>query len=293
MDDQATWRDALPDTLKAVPSLQKFDSIEGLANSFIQLEQYQGNSVRIPGPDATADDQLKAYSKVMERMPGLVRKPVEDDAESMSQFWSSLGKPEKADDYAAIDGLSPEQTEFMRNTAFESNMTGTQFRQFAEKFAGQVTMTNEESAFAAKSEYQELEQEWGMAKDTKMQAIRMMAAQLQMDESLMDSITSDVPNVKVLRLMDTIVRKIGSEGSALQTQIGENGTSVMSPQEAEAQIAEIMGRPEYRDTSSPMQAGLVRKVVELGRFADPNASTSMASNRSGFGTIKATDTMFQ
>ena len=288
------WRDALTDEQRASNVFANVKDLPDLFNQFQNAQSALGSSLRIPGPEASAGDQQAFYTKVMERAPGLVRKPVDGDAESSGNFWKGMGRPDDADGYAALDNMTPEQTKFMRETAFESNLTADQFRTFATKMAGQASQEAEQVAFDAKTEVDALFHTWGMAKDQKMTAIRLMAGQLGMDATLLDAIESDTPNAKVLALMDTIVTKIGGEGGQMQQQIGDNGASVMTPQEAEAQIGDMLNNRDhdYWHHERPGHNAAKRRMVELGKYADPSASTSMGSLQAGFRGSKAPSPVF-
>jgi hypothetical protein len=82
-----------------------------------------------------------------------------------------------------------------------------------------------------------------------------------------------------MKWLDGLVKAIGTEGVNLTKDT--TGNTVMTPQEAALQIHEIMDRKEYWDPMSPIGDGLRKKVVELGKLADPNASTEINSLRAG------------
>lgn len=68
-----TWRDGLPDELKASPSLSKFETIEGLAKSYTNLERMLGTD-KVPVPK-------------------------EGDEEGTKSFFKAAGWPEKPEEY--------------------------------------------------------------------------------------------------------------------------------------------------------------------------------------------------
>lgn len=69
-----TWRDKLPEEIRALPSLQKLDSEEALARSYVSLEKMLGQD-KVPVP---RDEQ---------------------DTEAWDRLYKAAGRPEKADDY--------------------------------------------------------------------------------------------------------------------------------------------------------------------------------------------------
>ncbi len=54
----------LPDDLKSNAALANLDSVAALAKSFVDLKSLQGQSVRIPGDDASADERGKFFEKL-------------------------------------------------------------------------------------------------------------------------------------------------------------------------------------------------------------------------------------
>ena len=190
-NNSEAWRDALTDEQRASNIFTNVKDLPDLFNQFQHAQSAIGNSLRIPGPDASAGDQQGFYAKVMEKAPGLVRKPVDGDDESKQNFWKGMGKPEAADAYAAIEGLAPEQTEFMRQAAFDADLTNDQFKRLAEKMAGKTAIEKSDAEAAKAAKMQNLEQKWGAAKEDKMRAISLMAGQLEMPEALKEGMSGN------------------------------------------------------------------------------------------------------
>lgn len=69
-----TWRDRLPDDLKAHASLSKFETEEGLAKSYVNLERMLGGD-KVPVPKDA------------------------EDKEGWDRFYAAAGRPEKPEDY--------------------------------------------------------------------------------------------------------------------------------------------------------------------------------------------------
>lgn len=68
-----SWRDALPEDIRSSPSLSKFDTMEGFAKSYVNLERMLG-SEKVPVPK-------------------------EGDAEGWERFYKAAGKPDTPDAY--------------------------------------------------------------------------------------------------------------------------------------------------------------------------------------------------
>ncbi len=61
---KSAWVTDLPEDLKGNATLGKFDSVAALAKGYIGLESLQGNSVRIPDENATAEERGKFFEKL-------------------------------------------------------------------------------------------------------------------------------------------------------------------------------------------------------------------------------------
>ena len=70
---QTSWRDSLPDDIKSAPTLSKFETLEGLAKSYVNLEKMVGTD-KVPVPK-------------------------EGDTEGWARWDKAAGVPEKLEDY--------------------------------------------------------------------------------------------------------------------------------------------------------------------------------------------------
>lgn len=267
MTEEVSWRDSLTDeSLKMAPSLLKYDSVEALGKAYLEMESYQGRSIRIPDSEASAGDHRDFTEKLMKMAPGVVKKPIADDVESNNAFWKGMGRPDDKDGYKQIEGMTPEQTDFMRDAAFSANMTADQFSVLIGKMAGKTVIDKETAKFDFDTKKAELDKEWGMAADANMNIINHFVSQIDMPESIKTELPNN-PDLK--RMMLSFAKKIGGEGAAMQQQIGENGTSVMSPSEASEKKQAIMSNRDhaYWRAEDPGHKAAVRQVVDLGFYA--------------------------
>lgn len=118
-----------------VKQLGKFQKLGDLAKSYANLEKKLGNSVNIPGENATAEE-LRA-------------------------FYSKLGVPVNADGYSIKD----EKAGAFREIAFNNNLTDSQAKAIYEGLAqmGQraVEASQEQMAKLAAESDRQLHEEWG------------------------------------------------------------------------------------------------------------------------------------
>jgi hypothetical protein len=141
-----SWLDKLPESLKASKTLAKFTSEEALAKSYVELEAKLGKSFSKPGKDAKPEDWDKYYSKV--------------------------GRPAKADDYALnADGLEADES-FLSDIKAGFHKAGLDPDQAAVVFnllASKAKAEYEEAANAEKLNQEMIANAWGAKAGEKLE----------------------------------------------------------------------------------------------------------------------------
>jgi hypothetical protein len=153
---QASWRDSLPDDIKASFSLSKFETLEGFAKSYVNLERMLG-SEKVPVPK-------------------------EGDEEGWSRYYKAGGLPDKPEDYGFAqpeqvpDGMvySQELDQRLAGIMHGAGLNKSQAAKVREQLmgivseggtaqleAGQKAEADRKAAIQAGE--QALQQEWGTA----------------------------------------------------------------------------------------------------------------------------------
>lgn len=259
------WMDDLPEDLKESEGLKKFGSVADLAKSYVNLEGLKGNSIRIAGPDASAEDKAAVYKKVMTHMPELTLKPDPESAEQSAEFYTMLGVPEKPEDYAwEGDGLDAEVLTQLKIVGHNAHMTKEQFKAYANQMAEMQGVTNQTREDARVRNGAELKGEWGMAFEDRYAVVEKHLS----ERPGLGSIESMSPDQIKVYYNDAI---------ALTGKPQINGqpapqSGMLTPQEAKARISEIDNNPAY-GSSDPTQRlehnRLMMKRVELMKQAYP------------------------
>lgn len=271
------WRDHLPEDIASDKSLESFDSIDKLAKAYIDTKADVGRSIRIPGPDAD-DSTIDTFNaKLMEAVPGLMRVPNPDDADSLNQVFDKLGRPKEATEYAIPEGIPDsevgtnfkKQLEGMRELAHENGLTKTQWEKQATKLIENFNNQLNEMEGATYDEQERLRSEWGSATDSKFKSILDLAQQTDAPESLREGIINRTLDADTMKWLDSMVSAL-SDGPQMRFQ-GMQDKHRITPNEAEAQINEIMAREEYWDPTSPQQKTLLDKVIELQKVVESAA----------------------
>lgn len=140
----------LPDALKGHKSLAKLPRIGDLAQAYIELEGRQGNSVQIPGADASPADWNKVY--------GLLGRPETKDAYDFTNVPVPPGVT-----------LTDEAKALYQGIAFDSGLNNVQAGKLLEWHQG-VVATAFKALAARKAEAKEkLQQDWGDQYEGKME----------------------------------------------------------------------------------------------------------------------------
>lgn len=146
----AAWGDQLTDEIKGnadmVKQLAKFQKLPDLAKSYCELEKKLGNSVTLPGKDATAEEK--------------------------AAFMARLGVPEKEDGYKCTASLDGQQKSFVNKLLFSSGLTEEQGEKMVKSMAA-IGQWQKESYLAHKKEAEaaleaDLHKEYGADYGTKM-----------------------------------------------------------------------------------------------------------------------------
>jgi hypothetical protein len=254
----------LPDDLRDDPSLKDFNDLPALAKSYRDTKAFVGSSIRPPGPDADAATKKDFYDKLQKHAPHLVPMPADNDEEGQKVLWGKLGRPADAKEYdfKSADGIEVD-LDSLRELAKDAGMTKSQFTKLATRTAeGRAKVTAD-----LKADNDKLRGEWGQAYEPKLSAAASAAAKLKAPENVIAAIKAGKMHSNQLKLWDEIAKAIGAEPNELGKQ-NNSGAGAMTPAEAEAQIAEIMGRADnaYFTQNHPEHERLKARVVELGKF---------------------------
>jgi hypothetical protein len=262
----------IPEGLRDAPYFKadsegNFRSMDQVRADLDNAAAWQGNSLRIPGPDASDEQKTEFMGKAVERIPGLMPVPIGEDVGEL--IYQKIGKPTEAEKYKFPEiedsPFADETIGTMKARAFENNLTQTQFTKLVndqlavlqDSRAADDTMITQEQAV--------LQEEWGSAKDERMTDI---ANFLSNDESAPPELAQAVKDGKVTaqyaRWLYNLVERV-SEPGELNGQ--PRGEPTPTPAEAKARLneinAQIIGMPE----TDPSYQHLYDQRLELAKAA--------------------------
>ena len=264
----ASWRDALPQELRSSPSLVKFNDVTTLAKSYAELEALQGSSIRIPGPDAGADQRKGFLEKLQGKVPELVLVPNDQQklAEVEEHIFQRLGRPGDEKQYKLPTDLPhdvkvDEAVEAQLRAAGKGlGLTQKQFEGFVKAHVAEV----QEAQKALRTAETVLKTEWGAAFDERVAAAREVAEKLGVPPAAAKGLGPEQ-----LKVWWGVAKAIGGEGSGEAPRQTGGGRGTMDPTEAKARAAEIRGRKEYWDSGHPGHRALVEEHTKLMKLAFP------------------------
>jgi hypothetical protein len=255
------WRAALPENLRADPSLASFKDVGALAQSFVETKSLVGKSIRPPGPDAAPDVRKEFVNRMLQLEPALVYAP-DGDPEAINRMWKRLGKPEKPEEYEVPEivkeaGLN---TDELRALAVTGGLTKAQFKGLAEVMAKATLEQKRVTAL----ERIALEEEWGAAKEERTLAARAAALKMGLTEPEANALSP-----RQLKVFANVAKAVGVDRNEFRRQGDGADNGALDPSEAKRQMEEIRANPDYFDAfKNPAQhRALVARMSKLAEMA--------------------------
>jgi hypothetical protein len=232
------FKAALPEDLRANPSITKFKDLGALAKSYVEAQGLLGNSIRPPSAEATAEAKADFRKKLMEKVPELVYAP-EGDEETEKALYARLGRPEKADAYevvaeAADAGMNADE---LRALATAVGLTKKQFTSLQKAMIEPTLALKQKAADAQKA----LKTEWGVAYDERLADAKAAAAKMGLSAEEVAALPASQ-----LKAFANVAKAVGAGGAPFDgDHKGAARGGKKTPAEANAEIEEIQNRPEY------------------------------------------------
>jgi len=268
------WRESLPQQLRDAPYIREAKTADEAFAGIKGAAEYMGNSLRIPGPDAGAEAMQKFYERVMEKAPGLMRKPDTSDPESFDAILKALGKPDSADKYQLpeIDGyqIPDERIGRLKAIAHEAGLTADQAAKLYQTMLSDEANSQANQLGEHQAQMQQLRGEWGLAYESRMAAARKALEATKAPADVMAAFDNGSLAAEGIRWMYGLSQSLGAgEGGQVASQ-GSQSAPVMTPGEAAAQLEEI-GRRIIGKRPADLAPGeyerLAKKRIDLMRLA--------------------------
>lgn len=176
--------EALPENYREAVANAGIDSMDKLVQNWADAQSAVGSSIRIPGPDAGAEQVAEFDNRLREKVPRLVRLPDGEDPEEVSRFYGALGRPEAPDGYAygelpdlEVGSASDKQTwgeadrktrEWISGISHKANLTNAQAQVLYSDMVGDARANVATAIQTRESMASKLREDWGQDYEQRM-----------------------------------------------------------------------------------------------------------------------------
>jgi hypothetical protein len=258
------WKESLPEQLRDAPYFKSAESVDQVLSDLTNAAGLQGNSLRIPGPDASDEDVAAFRLKATEKIPGLMAVP-DPDSDDYTDVLSKMGLPEAADKYRVPEGtpIDADTLAQLAAEAHEAKLTQSQFNALVNKQAGKLAQLTEQQETHAREREDALRKEWGAAYEDRLGEVERLLSDAP------GELAGVLPNLSAdaVKWLHDLTDSFGEDNEGTRQADGQRAR--LTPDEAHEQAGEILKRlqsmKEYEDPR--LYQSLVKKRVDLIRMA--------------------------
>ena len=263
-----SFLESVSEDVRGEACLQDFKDVEGLAKSYISSQKMLGNSIRIPGEDASEEVKQEFFKKLTD-IPNVVTIPDVDDAEGRERFLNKLGRPETADAYELQipEGFDtdPQTLTQFKQLAHEMGLSNIQASKLAEFEVGRAEIAQdlmEQDKIRAEST---LKDKWGTDYPNRMSGAKAAAEVLA--ETFPDDVSALLNGpegnnpalISMLSELGGMMKEQGHVGKVSNVDYG------VSAEEAKEMIGEIRNNKDHAfyNAMDPGHSKAVEKMNKL------------------------------
>lgn len=269
----ATWRDSLPEDLRAAPSLATIKDVAALAKSYTEQQQFIGSSIRIPSDNAGEADRKAFYDKLATKVPGLIPRPDINDPIAKETFYKMLGRPDKPEEYELPENVpNDELAGLFRTVAHQQGLNRDQLKAVLGVFpaiAEHATKATEKANF---ERTEAVKKEWGLATEKNTAIAASVAEKTGAPKELIEAVAKGQAGIGTLKWLHSLAASFGGEGKHFAGVSGQ--PAPMTPNEAAARIVEIRNNKQHPvwNKRDPLHVQAVQEWVKLHASAKPVAA---------------------
>ena len=253
------FKDHLAPEYKDHTALQDISDVNGMAKSYISAQEMIGQQ-RLPMPVAEADPS------------------------EWSRFYDSVGRPigEEGKGYEFDEGSIPEGVQknedmenffrkSMHNAGLSQKQAQAMYKSYND-FSGQFTKKQSDTTSEMEKKWDtDIRQEFGLAYNDQLESAKAAVEEFGSDnlkQYLDESRLGNHPEmIKFAAKIGTQLLEKGSQGRA-----GRQGTSVLTPDQAKSEIAQLHSNPQFMEAyhgSGPTHEEAIKRMTALHDFAYP------------------------
>ncbi len=252
----------------------------------VELKAYQGDSLRIPGPEASTEDRTAFHAKLAERVPGVYYMPDASDPAQIKALQRKLGAPEDGNGYTFTPpeggDLDEAMTAQYRGWANDLDMTQVQadgiykrFNEYQLAAIGALKQGHGEKITALKAE-------WGVTYPDKVKKIDHLVSKYADTDGFRNELAAGNVPPHILKMFSQMADGLLGEGMQMVGTGEGTQPSGLPPEEAAARAAEVRENPAFLDEAHPEHKAMVKKHLEYMKQANPTASQDHPA-RAGLG----------
>lgn len=269
--DTPDWaKEALPEELQSAPFLKDTENLEQFKERLSSAAEHMGNSMRIPGPDATQEVWDEFKGKLQEKVPDLHRMDF-SSPEGRLEAMIKMGLPTEATEYGAEGDGS-----WLAEVAHNAALTKDQFEALV-KGVGERNINSKQEMTAEQHEaLEKLDLEWGLSAPKNYDMIEGLLRLTKAPEQLAEQLNDKSLDVNTIQWLHGIASQFADAANFVKDR---NDPNQISPVEAQQQINELLNNPDYYDQGA-IGRDLRKRMLQLQAAASPGASSSLEDLRS-------------
>ena len=249
--------EGLNEELSGNEMLGRFESVEALAQGFVETKSALGQSIRIPHEDADPEIRTEFVNKLV-KQPEVMLRPDFSDADQSAEYYKVLGVPDEAAAYVNPEGMElPTGVEAeLRPLLHGAKLTPPQYKHIINGLAKNHAETIENLTSTRTGEEKALVEKWGQAYESRIEAAKKVHEEFG---------TGEWDNLNTAQIEGLYRTSEALTGEPAQVA-GQPATAtpILTPDECLRQAAEIMSNPAYFDNTNPMrQQQLMKKHSDL------------------------------
>lgn len=238
------WKTLVPEYGREFQEVKDAKDFDSFFKQYDQLRSYQGQSVRIPGEDASDEQRMDVARKLMAKMPDLVLKPRND--EERAAYYDANGRPTEASGYSLdVEGFEAdaERMGAIKQAAHDAGLSAEQFSQFVGAMAAGEVQGAESVQEGREEAVGILKSEWGQAFESKVAGVQEFMRQTGAPESFIEAEAAGNFSAAEYQYLDSLVQRTVGEGNPAANHRTE--PKFLTPGEAQHRIDDIRGNPEH------------------------------------------------
>lgn len=253
------WREALPAEFRDAPFFKGDGRTpEQVRADLENAASWQGNSIRIPGPDATEQARQEFIRKAIEKLPGMMPVP---DYDNQDEVLAKLGKPEEPSKYKLPEELDDNTKMTLRQRAFDAGLTQKQLDKLVAAELSNTSLAQEAREAAQKAAREELKTDWGAAMEDRLRDVESLLEAEGAPELLKERFKAGDLDAATTKWLYGIVESGAERAEVAEQESGRTGK--LTPLEARSQAQEIWEQLYTMKATDPRYNDLKAKRREL------------------------------